>query len=404
MPDVGDAPDSTNASGTEMSAYPGVVAKFPTVFGSVDSGLPQGPKHLNPELQFYLGSSISGEDDADAGADSDGIFNLIPAADKANNDGFDDGLGLPGQLEHCARIKVRYIVTLEAPFSFANPYVNLWFDWNRDGSWQEQAATKCSDGQQIPEWAVQNAQINLIGPNTYVLETPYFRVYNPTPERDMWVRITVSEQPAPAAPIEAGQGPNGGYGFGETEDYLIPGQVDAPGVDIFTSDNKRFHANVVFPEHKIDSFKEVDGQTYTALLLPAINAAREAARRNNSSSSSQTGKPLLPAINQILAIPAESTTPTLKIGQISYGSYMTDVIIYPAQPSPIDQDLPDDNADFGDPPFTINKKAYLQDQSYPQEIATLTSLGTYRGLQLMLLSVASGEYNPVDKLFRPYRS
>src|SRR4029453_10183628 len=59
VPDVGDAPDSTNAFGAAIHASPDVLARFPTAL--LPNGQPPGPRHINPELFYYLGNSISGE-------------------------------------------------------------------------------------------------------------------------------------------------------------------------------------------------------------------------------------------------------------------------------------------------------------------------------------------------------
>src|SRR5687767_337867 len=84
VPDLGDAPDSTNVAGVVMQAYPGVQAAFPTSLKPADQ--PPGPRHINAGLLYYLGNSITREGQADLGVDQDGVNNIIPAADVADND------------------------------------------------------------------------------------------------------------------------------------------------------------------------------------------------------------------------------------------------------------------------------------------------------------------------------
>ena len=221
--DFGDAPDSTNYFGAVMQAYPGVNGRFPTAFGT--GSLPYGPKHQNSTLRFYLGDKITAEEGADFGFDSDGVFNIDPPADQADQDQGDDGLILPSELPHCQRIRLRYIVTV--PNTVSTPvdaYTNLWMDWNRDGSWAQRnaAPARCGELLYAPEWAVKNYAIHLDGSGVYTLTTPAFYVWNARPDLDLWARLTVSEVPATST---EGAGPPTGWLFGETEDYRIPGVV-----------------------------------------------------------------------------------------------------------------------------------------------------------------------------------
>ncbi|MEJ5200507.1 MAG: DNRLRE domain-containing protein, partial [Anaerolineae bacterium] len=128
-PDLGDAPDSTNHVGYPMSAYPGVNAQFPTVFGSAIGG-PAGPRHRNDVLLFYLGEGITREEEADIGPDADGVNNINPQGDTADLDRGDDGLRLPTSLPYCESVTIDYAITVRAGAP-KEAYLNLWFDWNR---------------------------------------------------------------------------------------------------------------------------------------------------------------------------------------------------------------------------------------------------------------------------------
>jgi hypothetical protein len=217
MPDLGDAPDSTNSFGTAMTAYAGVQAQFPTVFGS--GSPPAGPRHRNQPLLFHLGQSISAENEADTGLDADGTNNLDPAQDAADLDRFDDGLVVPSSFfERCRPTRLQYIVNV-LPGAPQNAYVNVWVDWNRNGEWGD--VSYCLIGTHFtpaPEWAVLNQLITLPGPGLHVFNTPYFLPFHANPSQSVWLRITISDQPAPAAD---GSGPADGWAYGETEDYLV---------------------------------------------------------------------------------------------------------------------------------------------------------------------------------------
>jgi hypothetical protein len=212
--DLGDAPDSTNSWGLTMHAYPGVKAQFPTVFGA--GSPPYGPLHKNQPLLFYLGQNVTAEGEADAGPDADPTNNLDVPKDTANLDGGDDGLALPATFDHCKSTTLNFSVTV-LPGAPSAAYVNLWLDWDRNGQWGD--VLDCG-GQTVPEWAVQNQKITLPKAGVYAFDTPPFLAYNPDPSKDLWLRITLSEGPASFAD---GSGPETGWDYGETEDYLLYG-------------------------------------------------------------------------------------------------------------------------------------------------------------------------------------
>jgi hypothetical protein len=227
--DLGDAPDSTNSFGAEMTAYPsGVVANYPTVYAA--GSPPYGPIHWQPDAMVYLGRIVTHESEADLGYDQDATNNLLPLGDLSDLDGGDDGVQLPLVLPHCGQATFDFRVTFVQPLINTQAYVNVWFDWDRDGDWDDTLV--CPDGDNVPEWAVQNASItsNLAG--SVVLTTPAFLCWHPETgvESDpMWMRIMISLEPwgtAATAAAAAGSGPAGGYEYGETEDYLLYPQAE----------------------------------------------------------------------------------------------------------------------------------------------------------------------------------
>ena len=220
--DLGDAPDSTNNFGVVMTAYPATatVANYPTVYLDPTGLPPYGPIHLQPQAVAWLGQGVTLENEADIGLDQDPTNNIIPPTDTPNQDLADDGvLNMPLILPHCL------LTTFQYQINVANPavglYVNVWFDWNRDGDWDD---TMTCGSNNAPEWAVQNqffaAGTLVAGINQRT--TPSFRPWHPTgaqqPTSKIWMRITLSEQPWVGSG-SGGSGPQAGYYFGETEDY-----------------------------------------------------------------------------------------------------------------------------------------------------------------------------------------
>lgn len=210
--DLGDAPDSSNRLGIAMEAYPDVWAGFPTS----QEAPPYGPLHHNEVKLFYLGHQLTEEEAAEYGYDQDGVNNILPAQGQANLDGGDDGLLLPSRFTHNRRHRLNFTVTI-LPDAPKSAYVNVWIDWNRNGRWGD---APFYAGWHIPEWAVQNQVVTLDGPGLRSFATSEFMAYNLQPLKSLWVRITISERPTDT---DNGAGPRYGYGWGETEDYLLPG-------------------------------------------------------------------------------------------------------------------------------------------------------------------------------------
>lgn len=223
--DLGDAPDSSNSWGVPMPTYAlGIPAMFPTVFGA--GSPPFGPKHLAPLALAWLGPGVSLENEADLGPDQDGINNLVPPLNVSDADSGgigpgDDGVVFPLSLPHCRSTTITYLANM--PAGPAVPlFANVWFDWNRDGDWND--VLTCPDGTSVPEWAVQNQPIP---PGIGIVPVPSlpFFCWHPsvTPGDPLWMRITLSELswPAPGAGLAGGDGPAVGFQFGETEDYYV---------------------------------------------------------------------------------------------------------------------------------------------------------------------------------------
>lgn len=223
--ELGDAPDSSNTWGLPMTAYlgmfPPIPANYPTVY-QVGSP-PFGPLHRAPLAVAWLGPMVSLENEADIGPDQDGVNNLNPALDAPDRDAMDDGVVFPLSLPHCRPTTFTYLVNQPA-MAMIPLFANVWFDWNRDGDWNDTLA--CPDGNLVQEWAVQNQPVPVAGPGLMPVPTPPFLCWHPTLTAGdpLWMRITLAEQPWPSPAgggLAAGDGPAAGYLYGETEDYWI---------------------------------------------------------------------------------------------------------------------------------------------------------------------------------------
>ncbi len=228
--DLGDAPDGSNHWGAAMSAYPGVPARFPTVFDP--AAAPVGPAHRTPR-PFHLGQSVSGEANADWGFDADGINNINPPVNAMDDDRFDDGLN-PTLIPFVDCTKPTFPVQLSiSPVLASLPngrgYVNVWVDSNRDGDWED--AGQCTPPGSAPVRPASTSWLTspltaLLGPGLHTVTVSanrHVRWPSNLADKPAWLRITLSEAPAvkqPATGVGDGRGRVPPFLTGETEDYL----------------------------------------------------------------------------------------------------------------------------------------------------------------------------------------
>ncbi|MBL7215108.1 MAG: hypothetical protein ISS71_05470 [Phycisphaerae bacterium] len=217
--DLGDAPDSSHSGdpNTIMHAYTNVQADFPTVY--VKGSPPYGPIHHSPLSVAYLGSDVSLEFEADILLDEDPNNNIIPSLDISDLDGADDGVDPLPKLPYCRWTTFDYKVTVVDPG--VDLYANVWFDWTRDGDWDDDPNCPCCTPGLAPEWAVRNQLLYNLPAGENTVTTTAFRTWHPDPDEaeEIWMRISLSEQPW-TFENSAGSGPAEGYQYGETEDYL----------------------------------------------------------------------------------------------------------------------------------------------------------------------------------------
>ena len=255
--DLGDAPDSSNHPAAAMTAYPGVMAHFPTVFDPA-TGLPEGPRHRHPR-PLHLGPQVSREAEADLGPDEDGVNNLNPAANVPNLDQFDDGSRLIN-LAHCqpATAQVQVAVSPQAAAWFGEQnrpaYLNVWLDSNRDGDWADGFTCQDEAGQNhaVVEHILIDFPIDVaaLGPGLHNLNNiPTDRIAWPaTLLQRPWVRFTLSERESNKTLQFGGLTYGDGRGYptpfrtGETEDHrLTPpgGEGDGPDVAVRVSGSRK---------------------------------------------------------------------------------------------------------------------------------------------------------------------
>ena len=255
--DLGDAPDSSNHLGIAMEAYPGVPAKYPTVFNV--AAPEKGPKHLVTR-PFHLGKGVTEEREADLGVDQDPTNNILPALNRPNMDGRDDGLVYNElKLEHCKVARFPVLVSIDAgalaalaalnPNGKAVGYVNVWLDSNRNGDWQDHYECPVDEQTKVTGWEHividHPVDVAALGPGIHkIYLTTNWPVFWPVQQsqRPAWMRITLAESVsrkdfdcgAGSCHIGDGRGHDTSFHLGETEDYLVRSHTDQPseGADL----------------------------------------------------------------------------------------------------------------------------------------------------------------------------
>ena len=240
-------PDSdNNHHNIDNVAYvdDGTLGHFPTIWKGTPQDEPSGPTHGVD--YFQLGFYVNAEQYADVYFPAsnmqsrENLTNILSNGelDMADNDLFDDGWwneGVP--MLNCEQSMLIIAVSQsDLPTDIERLWLNVWFDGNRDGDWNDTAhctSATYPSGTDSYEWIVQDYAIDiglLPGGDDNYLEfyIPTVPILNQQPERDAWVRLTLSEQKAlvpPDGSLPDGRGPRHPaiFAVGETEDYLLPG-------------------------------------------------------------------------------------------------------------------------------------------------------------------------------------
>ena len=118
--------------------------------------------------------------------------------------------------------------------------------------------------------------------------------------------------------------------------------------------------------------------------------------------AAMVGEPMLPAANQLVAVPVGAKDVNVKVK-----SYTTDVYdladygihqLYPMQPLLKKDQNPEDV------PFEYNEKAYTKKGFVERQMAQIEIQGTMRGIQVAALTVNPVEYDAVNNTIRVYNN
>ncbi|RRR70114.1 MAG: hypothetical protein EI684_13815 [Candidatus Viridilinea halotolerans] len=181
-----------------------------------------------------------------------------------------------------------------------------------------------------------------------------------------------------------------------------PQPPSAAQFDLTTSTPGGMSIALLLPAvQKLTSNPDPAGAPFTELILPGASDALP------TGEGAAVGRPAIPVITRIIAVPQETMTPTVRISNLVIAETLENVMLYPIQPTPVDQAqefAEEGPIDYGDAPFTINMEAYQATTAQPAQPVELVPLGTMRDLKLFQLRVAAVQYTPATRQATIYRS
>lgn len=153
---------------------------------------------------------------------------------------------------------------------------------------------------------------------------------------------------------------------------------------IESADTSGVDGTVYFPEAVLTDVTE-DQREWTQIFVPG------------AAGSGAPGFPNIPVYRQLVALPIgvdpDAVTVEL-LGQPTVARTIDKLNLIPTQHSAEDA-LPDSL--YADPPFVLNEVAYAANTSYPEPVVRVVPTGDLRGMNLAMIEVAAGQYNPADK-------
>ncbi len=147
-----------------------------------------------------------------------------------------------------------------------------------------------------------------------------------------------------------------------------------------------FHQNV--DNLDVSTFEAKDGATYTNLSF------------EGAITSGEVGSPALPKVRHLIALPANAT-PSIKVKNFTVKEVkLNDLgISAPLAPFQLSRTM---NQSKEDATFVVNRKAYTVDAFVQDDIATVTVLGTLRGVQIAQVEINPVDYNPVSGVVKQF--
>lgn len=192
---------------------------------------------------------------------------------------------------------------------------------------------------------------------------------------------------------------------GETSaERPIFNRKDQVVVETIHSDNKGFAAKIQFPPMQHWPTTGGDQRQYVQVAVPGLEP-----------NSAPVGQPDVPVYRRLLAVPRGAQV-LLQTPEVQASPYISDVLLYPSQPSPVDSGLVDgnhpgdpphdkgepDESVFDNPPWALDTEAYSGKNLFPAQPVSIQKVGRMRDLDLVQIEMAAGQYDPANQRFIAY--
>lgn len=202
--------------------------------------------------------------------------------------------------------------------------------------------------------------------------------YDPS-QRIAEVEFSIPQNPTPEILDDLMFSPGGGGERIEFPRAETPLAGDGPDILIRSSSNIHFKATFELPDPSLWMEEQPDSD------MRRLRFAMPGSEINGN----MDGYPDIPFFRRLIAIP-EGATPVLDhVSIIAGDQFLAD--LYPSQPSAVDAD------EWGNPPYTIDWEAYKSQADFPPSPVMIYPVGKMRDLNLALLVVAGGQYNPAAR-------
>lgn len=163
---------------------------------------------------------------------------------------------------------------------------------------------------------------------------------------------------------------------------IAPSDKNSPETKIISSDSNGIQLHISFPKAHFTS-RIGDGNPFTDIAMDGMGYL------------SGTGKPNIPVLTQMFAIPIGADVSVKMLGSTSY--MIDDIKLWPKQGEPVDDT-------FSDKPFKIDTQFYATNAFYPTDPMKTGPLGTMRDLNIGGIETDGIQYNAAKQSLKVFTS
>jgi hypothetical protein len=181
--------------------------------------------------------------------------------------------------------------------------------------------------------------------------------------------------------------------------FVKAGPLAETETAVLASDNKVLRTRIRFAEPMMTTVL-AGGETFTRLSFPGLENGTAAG------GPQAVGAPQIQMYHRLMAVPI-GAQPKLEVLSLT-SRELEGINLYPHQASPVD--IPGSDIDtidggppperFINPPFEKDEEAYAEDAFFPPEAVSVQVVGQMRDVNVIQLSIAPAQYNPVTQTLK----